>query len=160
MKMDIIQEFREDHRRVRDGLLELSDALTKGDAEKAKHLLGALNTLVGPHFRYEEDALYPALRQFLGEYVDKLLLEHDVVIGTAKAALQLLDKGSISEKERINAIKAARALLIHVSNCDGLSILTERLSSDDFDQLTRKYSEARRANVSLLEWADKIRARR
>ena len=156
-KLDVIQEFREDHRKVRDGLLDLSDALQKHDVAKARQILGNINTLVGPHFRYEEEALYPALRQFLGEYVDQLLKEHDQVINTAKTASNLLSKKALTDEETTNAIKAARSLLVHVSNCDGLGILTERLGAKELDALGGKLIQTRKVGVPLLEWADKIR---
>jgi len=155
--LDPISEFREDHRKVRDGLLDLCDALEKIDLPKAKKILGNLNMLVGPHFRYEEEALYPTLRRFLGEYVDQLLKEHDGVIETAKIALKLLEKEAVTEKETEDAVKAARALLVHVSNCDGLAILSERLSKKELKDLARAFDDARKAGVPLLEWAEKIR---
>ncbi len=156
-KIDVIQEFREDHRKVRDGLLNLSDALQNHDLAKARQILGNINTLVGPHFRYEEEALYQTLRQFLGEYVDQLLKEHDNVIDTAKSAAQLLSKNKLTEEETTSAIKAARSLLVHVSNCDGLGILTERLNAKELGQLAEKFIQSRKLGVPLLEWADKIR---
>jgi hypothetical protein len=52
--------------------------------EKARTTLGEIDALVRPHFRYEEEALYPTLKQFLGEYVDSLVEEHDGAIGTAR----------------------------------------------------------------------------
>ena len=76
-KLDAIAEFREDHRNVRDGLLDIIGALQSKDVSKAREILGGLDTLIGPHFRFEEEALYPTLRVFLGEYVDELLKEHD-----------------------------------------------------------------------------------
>ncbi|MGB9774811.1 MAG: hemerythrin domain-containing protein, partial [Bacteroidota bacterium] len=72
-QLDPIVEFREDHRKVRDGLLQIIEALKAKDVSKAGKILGDLNMLLGPHFRYEEEALYPALRVFLGEYVDQLI---------------------------------------------------------------------------------------
>src|SRR3990170_5910257 len=90
--------------------------------------LGTLDTLVGPHFRYEEEALYPTLRMFLGKYVDSLISEHDGAVNTAKTAAALLAKSSLTSEEKKAAADAARALLVHVSNCDGLNILAERLS--------------------------------
>ncbi|MGQ9694947.1 MAG: hemerythrin domain-containing protein [Thermodesulfobacteriota bacterium] len=71
--IDPIAEFRADHRQVRDGLLELTAALQKKDVARAREILGNIDKIVGPHFRFEEEALYPALRIFLGEYVDDLL---------------------------------------------------------------------------------------
>ena len=158
-KLDPIAEFREDHRKVRDGVLDISDALGKRDVPKAREILGNINTLVGPHFRYEEESLYPALRAFLGEYVDDLFDEHDGVIATAKACAELLGKDSLTDEEAEEAKKAAMAILIHVSNCDGLAILSERISSEELDALGEKFAKAREAGVPLLEWADTIRGR-
>ena len=52
---------------------------------------------------------------------------------------------------------AARALLVHVSNCDGLNILAERFSQAKLDKLADRYAQSRDAGVSLLRWADTIR---
>lgn len=158
--LDPIVEFREDHRKVRDGLLDLAGAAEKGDLPTARTTLGAIDALVGPHFRYEEEALYPAMKVFLGEYVDRLIEEHDGAIKTAKTAAGLLAKSSLSGEEAKAAANAARALLVHVSNCDGLNILAERLSKEELEDLARQYQRSRDANVSLLNWADTIRQRK
>jgi len=157
--LDPIVEFREDHRKVRDGLLALASAAEKGDLPQARKALGEIDALTGPHFRYEEEALYPALKEYLGEYVDRLVEEHDGAIKTAKAAAGLLAKPSLTSDEARAAANAARALLVHVSNCDGLNILAERFSKQKLDQLAQRFEEARHANVSLIQWADTIRKR-
>jgi hypothetical protein len=156
-KLDVIAEFREDHRKVRDRLLEMIGALQSKDVATARETLGRLDTLVGPHFRFEEEMLYPTLRVFLGEYVDQLLQEHDGVIDTARLCAELLEKESLTNEEAQQAANAARALLVHVSNCDGLAILTERLQPEKLDQLAEKFAAAREAGVPLLEWAETIR---
>ena len=156
-KLDPIAEFREDHRKVRDGLLDMIEALQLRNVAKARGILGNLNTLVGPHFRYEEETLYPTLRKFLGEYVDQLIKEHDGVIATASACAELLKKEVLNEKESQEASNAARALLIHVSNCDGLAILSERLSKGELEDLGEKFTRAREKGVALLDWAANIR---
>lgn len=156
-RLDPIVEFREDHRKVRDRLLELIEALQSKDATRARTILGKINVLVGPHFRYEEETLYPALRILLGEYVDQLLKEHDGVIATARSCAELLEKDHLTDEEAKQAARAARALLIHVSNCDGLSILSERLSKKELDYLGEKLAAARESGVSLLDWAETIR---
>ena len=112
---------------------------------------------MGPHFRYEEENLYPTLKVFLGEYVDQLLKEHDGVIETARACAQLLQKDTLTDEEAEQAANAARALLVHVSNCDGLAILSERLKPQELKDLGERLVRARKAAVSLLDWADKIR---
>ncbi|MGD9039846.1 MAG: hemerythrin domain-containing protein [Desulfobacteraceae bacterium] len=155
--LDAITQFRQDHRDVRDGLLDMIGALEAKNVIKAREILDGLNTLVGPHFRFEEEALYPTLRVFLGEYVDELLSEHDGVIETARSCADLLEKDSLTDDEAKDAAHAARALLVHVSNCDGLAILSERLKQEDLDELGVKFEGAREAGVPLLEWADTIR---
>lgn len=159
-KMDPIKEFRDDHRKVRDGLLEMMELLKVKDAAGAGKILGELNVLIGPHFRYEEETLYQTLRIFLGEYVDQLIEEHDGVIETAKSCLGLLEKGSLTDEEAAEAVDATRKLLIHVSNCDGLAILTERLTPEELDDLGEKYTASREAGIPLLEWADTLRQSR
>ncbi|MBI2917875.1 MAG: hemerythrin domain-containing protein [Chloroflexi bacterium] len=159
-KLDPIVEFREDHRKVRDGLLALASAAETGDLPQARKSLGEIDALTGPHFRYEEEALYPALKEYLGEYVDRLVEEHDGAIGTARTAAGLLAKPSLTRDEGKAAASAARALLVHVSNCDGLNILAERFSQQKLDQLAQQFEKARQANVPLLQWAGTIRERK
>ncbi len=155
--LDPITEFREDHRKARDGLLDIIEALNAKDVVRAREILGNLNILLGPHFRYEEETLYPTLKVFLGEYVDQLVKEHDGVIETARTCAQLLEKDTLTDEEGEQAANAARALLVHVSNCDGLAILSERLSSQELKELGVKFAAARETGVSLLDWAEKIR---
>ncbi|MFQ5354134.1 MAG: hemerythrin domain-containing protein [Thermodesulfobacteriota bacterium] len=156
-KLDAIAEFREDHRKVRDDVLELTDALKNKNVTKAREVLGRLDSLTGPHFRYEEEELYPAMKDFLGEYVDQLIKEHTDIVNTAKACAGLLCKDELTDQEADEGQKAAKALLIHVSNCDGLAILSERLTPEQLDDLGDKFWDYRQKDVSLLEWADKIR---
>lgn len=156
-KLDPIAEFRDDHRKVRDAVLTISEALRDKDVKKAREILGVLNELTGPHFRYEEENLYPALRKYLGEYVDSLYKEHDSVIQTAKVCAGLLAKDTLTDKESEDATNAAMQMLIHVSNCDGLAILSERFNSGEMDDLAKSFEKARAAGVTLLEWADTIR---
>ena len=155
--LDPITEFRQDHRKVRDGILEIIEALKAKDVLRARKILGNMNILVGPHFRYEEESLYPALKIFLGEYVDQLLSEHDGVINTARTCATLLQNDNLTDKESQEAANAARALLVHVSNCDGLAILSERFSAQELNALGEKFALARKAGIPLLEWAEKIR---
>ena len=156
-KLDPIVEFREDHRKVRDGLLDLASAAEAGNVAKARDILGQIDKAVGPHFRYEEETLYPSLREFLGDYVDSLVEEHDGVVETAKTAARLLAQPSLSPDERKTVAKAARSLLVHVSNCDGLNILAERLSKKKLDELGEHLAKSRAQGVPLLLWADTIR---
>ena len=89
--------------------------------------------------------------------MDELLKEHDGVIETALTCANLLEKDSLTDEEAKQAAQAARALLVHVSNCDGLAILSERLKPEELDGLAEKFESARLAGVPLLQWAESIR---
>lgn len=156
-KLDPLVEFREDHRKVRDYLLDLANAAEAGDVAKAGGILGQIDTLTGPHFRYEEETLYPTMKEFLGDYMDSLIEEHTGIIDTAKTAAKVLSQPSISKEEGEAVAKAARALLVHVSNCDGLNILAERFSQEKLDDLGERFAQSRAAGVPLLRWANTIR---
>ncbi len=158
-KLDPIVEFREDHRKVRDRLLDLADAAEAGDVTKARDILWQIDTIIGPHFLYEEETLYPAMIEFLGDYVDSLIEVHYGAIDTAKTAAKVLSQSSLSQEEGKAVAKAARALLVHVSNCDGLNILAERFSQEKLDKLGEAFAQSRAAGVPLLRWADTIRNR-
>jgi hypothetical protein len=156
-KLNPIVEFREDHRKVRDSLLDLASAAEARDVAKGRDILGQIDAMIGPHFRYEEETLYPAMKEFLGDYVDTLIQEHDGAIETAKTAARLLGQPSLTEEEGKAVAKAARALLVHVSNCDGLNILAERFSQENLDELGEYFAKSRAEGVHLLHWADTIR---
>ncbi len=156
-KLDPIVEFREDHRKVRDNLLDLASAAEAKDLTKARDALGQIDVLAGPHFRYEEETLYPAMKEFLGDYVDSRIGEHDGAIDTAKTAAKLLSQSSLSKEDGQVVAKAARALLVHVSNCDGLNILAERFSQEKLDELGKHFAQSRAEGVPLLRWSDTIR---
>lgn len=82
---EVFEQFSEEHREVRDLLLDLVENIKDDNVEKARENLDELNNLTGPHFRYEEDALYPALVDFFGEdQVVELIKEHDKSIEKAK----------------------------------------------------------------------------
>lgn len=86
-----------------------------------------------------------------------MLSERDGVISTAKSCAELLQKDILTDAEAEQAANAARALLVRVSNCDGLAILSERFSIKELDELGEKFASAREAGVSLLVWAEQIR---
>jgi hypothetical protein len=118
--------FREEHRAVRDLLLELVDAFEARDLGAARDLLGELAAAAGPHFRYEEESLYPALVPIFGaEYVDKLLGDHDLAIVSARRLVEITSADTLTEEEAREAVRLVRGILPHVSDCEGLTIMVE-----------------------------------
>lgn len=154
------QTFRNEHRQIRDALLELIGAFQERDKPRIKSLLDRIATYTGPHFRYEEEALYPALVEIFGpEYIEELLGDHDRAIGTAKRLLQLAEKESLSDEDIAEATKLIRSILPHVSDCDGLSIMVERLPEEKVEQILQRRDQSLRAGLNLLQWAEQIRKR-
>src|SRR5262245_13182169 len=98
--------FGQEHRGARDLLFALVDAFQSGDQSRARELLDTLATLAGPHFRYEEESLYPVLVPMFGpEYVDKLLVDHDVAIDSARQLVELASRETLTDDEVAEAVR-------------------------------------------------------
>ncbi len=154
------QIFRQEHRNVRDALLDLILAFQARDRERIQALLNRVAVLTGPHFRYEEEALYPALVEIFGEeYVEKLWGDHDRAIGIAQSLVSLAGKEQLTDQDITRATQLIRRVLPHVSDCDGLSIMVERLPTEKVQRIldTREHSNA--VGLNLLQWADQVRGR-
>ena len=152
--------FREEHRQVRDALLDLIGAFKRRDREVISQLLERTAKLTGPHFRYEEELLYPALVQIFGEkYVDYLFSEHDRAIGRAGKLVELAAKPTLSDADIKQAEELIRAILPHVSDCDGLSIMVERLPEQTVQEVLETRERSNRAGLDLMQWTQQVRKR-
>lgn len=154
------QIFREEHRTVRDALLELIKAFQAKDSAWVQSLLTQAAAFVGPHFRYEEEALYPALDEIFGpDYIQQLVKAHDGAIGGAQRLVQLAGKGSLNDRDVAEATRIVRGILPHVSDCDGLSIMVERLADEKVQRVFDARSHALAEGLDLLRWAKEVRGR-
>lgn len=130
------EQFRAEHRQVRDLLLQILQAFEQRDTRQAGELVQSIAALSGPHFRYEEDAVYPALVTIFGEeYVQKILGDHDRVIASAARLSALSQKQQLEEGDVQEAGCLFRSILPHVSDCDGLSIMVECLPEERVQQI-------------------------
>ncbi|MEW6202085.1 MAG: hemerythrin domain-containing protein [bacterium] len=152
-EFDYIKEFRNDHVWVVDNLLKLKGAVAGGSLGEAREIVDALDKGVGPHFLFEEEALYPALRTFLGEYIDELLGEHDGALTVVNGLKDLLSRDTLSNEQRKTVDKYISAFFVHASNCDGLALLAQRLSDEQQKEMARKFQEARATGKPLTVWA-------
>ncbi len=158
-QLDVVNEFREEHRHVRDLLIDLRQAFQAQDVSRSRAIMGELNTVCGPHFRYEEETLYPALRPILGEYVDKLIESHDGIIETARAAAALTQQPSLSPQDAQAGVAGALSIIPHVSDCDGLIIMLEKLDEAEMARISRNILDCRQEGLTLLDWADTVRGK-
>jgi hypothetical protein len=151
--------FGEEHRTVRDLLLELVDAFEARDQPRARRLLGELANVAGPHFRYEEESLYPALVPIFGPgYVGKLRRDHDWAIDSARTLVALGAHERLDDAEVAEAVRLARGILPHGSDCDGLSIMVELLPDATVEALLETRARALAEGLDLLAWAEGPRA--
>lgn len=148
-----IPGFEADHRAVLDGLLAIQAAVLKGDLPAARKVLGELNEMVGPHFKFEDEYLYPVLRRFLGNRVDQLYQEHDAAVEGAQALATLFEKDVLTPEERERAVGTLPTFFGHVANCDGLRLLAERLDPEEQDQLADKFEATKKERLLLTERA-------
>ncbi len=154
------QVFRDEHRKIRDLLPELIEAFKARDPERIRPLLGQTATATGPHFRYEEEILYPALVELLGKaYMEQLLREHDRAIETAKRLTELASRETLSDSEVAEAVELIRGMLPHVSDCDGLSLMVEKLPAPKVQEILAAREHSLREGMGLSEWAKRLRTR-
>ncbi len=152
--------FRDEHRQVRDTLLSLIRAFQGRDLPRARSLLDQTATLTGPHFRYEEESLYPSLVELFGEeYVEQLYGDHDRAIRTAKRLVQLAGQEALADDDVNEAVRGVRSVLPHVSDCQGLAIMVECLSDAQVQAILDARERSLDAGLNLLQWADTVRAR-
>lgn len=159
MSEKFTETFRAEHRLVRDALFDLQGAFDDRDPARARDLLGHIAALTGPHFRYEEETMYPLLVQVFGAaYIDKLIDDHDVAIAGARRLVELVG-GDYSDVEVEEARSVIRSILPHVSDCDGLSIMVERLNDTEVEAIFAKRDETLAAGLDLLTWDSTVRTR-
>lgn len=157
-KHDVIDEFTDEHRQVRDTLMELVEAVKEDDVETAREKLAKIDELSGPHFRYEEETLYPALVEYFGEgQVIDLVEEHDEAIWTARELDELLQGDTVPEDGRNSIVETVSPLLVHVSDCEGLTIYMEEMSDKTLDKVAESRERALEQNASLTQYAEEIR---
>ncbi len=136
----LVQEFtdvfRTEHRGVRDLLLDLVEAFRLRDTERVRELVAAVDAATGPHFRYEEESMYPQLVAIFGaEYVAKLLADHDGAIRNVRRLYGLAEHDRLTPRQAERGIALTRQILPHVSDCDGLSIMVETLPDETVDAI-------------------------
>jgi hypothetical protein len=149
----LVAEFHDDHTKVVQALMDLRNAIRARDPARVRATLDKANTLVGPHFKFEEQHLYLSLREFTGEAgLHRLLMEHDGVFRGVGALLSLAAKDKWTEADAKTAEEYLDLIWEHPITCDGLSLYIERLPEDTQDSLLKRMDALRREGTTLLEY--------
>lgn len=150
--------LKDEHRAIRDLVVNLVQAFGNRDLPSAHFFVNNITELAGPHFRYEEEALYPGLLSALTEeQVLRLLSEHDHAIAAIRQLAQLLDKHELTNQEAEDGATCAQNLLTDLTECDGLALMIERLPDQNIREILNARRHARAEALDLLHWADTVR---
>ena len=148
-----LKAFKHEHQEILNRLIELREAMGNGDVAAARRLVGELDSILGPHFRVEEEALYPMLSPWLGEQnVKNLLEEHR---GAVAAVHELKRNVGDPEWLRANGAKVLGYLngfFMHVTACDGLSIIVERFTDEQKQALGEALDRVWAEALPLTVW--------
>lgn len=148
-----IKTFKQEHQTILDGLLDLRRAVRQADAARAQELVRELDQVMGPHFRVEEEALYPMLTDYLGaENVRNLLDEHKGAVAAMHLFKQHIGDPAWLQARGPEALKTLEGFFMHVTSCDGLSIIIERFSDVQKVELAEHLDRVLAASLPLTVW--------
>jgi hypothetical protein len=154
-----VEGFRNEHRAARDAFLGIAQALRDRDAARIGPLMQTANTVIGPHMRYEEEQMYPALATLYGDdYVERMLADHDRAFGVAGRLMELAGHDPITDGDVEEGEDLIRGMLPHVTDCDGLVLAIEVLPADQQQAIFDARDRALAQPVSMMEWGE-IRGR-
>jgi hypothetical protein len=96
---------------------------------------------------------------FEDAYVELLLHAHDQAIAGVRRLVALASQDALSDEQVREAVHHVRTILPHVSDCDGLSIMTERLPQGQVQAVLDARDRSLGEGLDLLAWAAQVRAR-
>lgn len=151
-----VEGFRNEHRAARDIFLGIGQALRDRDGTRIGELMDQANRGIGPHMRYEEEQMYPALAALFGpDYIERMLEDHDRAFGVAGRLMELASHEPITDQDVEEGNRLIQGLLPHVTDCDGLVLAIEVLPGDKqraiFDARERSLAEG----LSMMEWGER-----
>src|SRR5208282_15360 len=154
------EAFQDEHRRMRDMLLGLMEAIDSNDVESFRQRIGEMTVHAGPHFHYEQEALYPALAEIHGEdYVDRLLAEHDAALEAIEKLAELAEAEELGDEQTEYGRELVRQLLPHVSDRGGLAMIVEVLPEEAVKSILAERQKSRRSGKNVLEIAKERKKR-
>lgn len=134
MRNMFLEAFKTEHSLIFEDLLSLKSSLPDRDSEKLAGLLEHLDEIMGLHFMVEEEVLYPALGEyFTRDYINKLIEDHDLAFNVLTTIKQGLSSGKLTGIPEIENM--LQQLLSHITSCDGLSLVIEKLPRSKIDEL-------------------------
>ena len=151
MPQEFITTFTDEHRQLRDVLLDLIDAFEKQDQARALEAIVEMEALAGPHFFYEQEELYPALAEEHGdEQIETLLEEHAQAVEAACQLTELAAQEVLDEEAAQYGTELARQLLPHVSENDELAVMVGVLAPQIIKKLHKAHKASKKQKGATL----------
>ncbi|MFB3818324.1 MAG: hemerythrin domain-containing protein [Candidatus Methylomirabilales bacterium] len=149
----LLHEFHADHQQIVDALLTLRRALCDADRVRLRAALDAADRLLGPHCKWEEIFLYPALGGVVGEVrVQRLMTQHDGVHRSLRRLGELAGLPAWSGAERAAAHEHWSLTVEHVVACDDLGRYVALLPPGQLAGCAEGLWALRRQSVRLAEY--------
>lgn len=121
----------EEHRRLLDLLTAIESAEERGQADRVAALAQEARTLAGPHFDYEQRAVFPHLLGSLGaKFVEDLELAQEGVVTALRSIEELAGSGRVHEAAAAETRRLVRSARVAVISCDALAETFERQPAD------------------------------
>lgn len=143
---------------MRDLVIHLAGAF-RNRVLPAHFFVNKITQLAGPYFRYEEEALYRALHDdsLTEAQASRLLSNHDHAIIAIRQIMSLSNKNKLTDQEADDGAGCAQSLINELTECDGLSLMIERLPDQSILEVFNARRHASAAALDLLQWAGTIR---
>lgn len=149
-----------DHRQMRAALLSLTVALAQRDLGGYRTQLRHFTAALGAQFRYEEEALFPALLPVLSEdSIEQLHKDHDGAIGCMESLARIAGRESIDEGAANSGLVAIWRVMENVCASDRTSVLIRDISEESARSVIECRSRAVTDDFDLTTWAQWLRER-
>lgn len=159
-KNNFLVEFQDDHDWIRKILNQVLAACFLKDRNQAEERLNKLNAVCGPHYQFEEEALFAELLPIFGsEYIDKLFTDHDFVIARTQRLIELFSVKRSEEPDFETAVRLLQSLQLQLVECESICPKIGSLSTKKTIKLKKALTEIRMKGLSLTDWAENIRNR-
>jgi len=148
-----------EHLILRNSVNDLARAFNSQPRARIEASLQRVISLAGPRLQYQEEALYPDLRDIIGNAAVRALVDdHDHLIDVVGVVYDLLSVKSLSAEDRREAETLVKSVIPGLTRSFGLGLLFDMLPSESVQRILTTRGQAIRNGVNLLEWSrDRLR---
>lgn len=160
-KEELMIQLTQEHDSILNILSKISCSLMTEQLDELKNLLNRFDEEAGPHFRFDEEAVYPSLVDvYYPGYISKLYTDHDLAIARFNQLKHLFAKPEPNASDFYDGIRQARMISQYITSCDILPIGHIPLNDQQIKKISSIHKRAKTENLSLICWSDTVRKRK